>query len=433
MQRQSRSGRILTVTALCAVLSLAAAGTATGKTTVTSSVGAPVATLPFTGTGTVEGTGTGKKAPKAYDKAVAKACNDGTAIGAPQWYQLPPAHGQKVVASVDAPYVTTGRGPEQNPSGTAFVDSRTGAVLSCDGGTTRVTTARPVSVVAFYRFTPQPCDPEAEDCYWRDGDLRLLVSPTTGAAPANDLQSTATPIGALPFTGTADTSLADDDGGAGEVIDLDHCLLSAIDPDLLGTVWWRYTATSSGPLPAVSVDLGTPWSTATARAPQAFVGLVTDSGVVPVPRQSEDPWDCESPQVMEAGKTYLFGIGTFHDAYYEATLLNGAPVTLRVGPVATPGAPAGVFVTTDSRGRATASWAAPQASGATPVTAYRVVLDRRLPTGGWGAVTAVKLPATATSWRSAALSPTESYRVRVRAMNSGGPGTPVDTLVWTGR
>ncbi len=157
-------------------------------------------------------------------------------------------------------------------------------------------------------------------------------------------------------------------------------------------------------MPAMSVDLGTSWNTATARAPQVLTGLVTPSGV-----------------------------GTYHEAYSEAALQNGAPGTLRVGDVTTPGAPVGVAVTTDARGRATAGWAAPTAPGPTSVGGYRVVLDQRAADGGWTTVTAVKVPAGATTWRSAAPDPTRTNRLRVRAVNAAGPGTAVDTLVWTGR
>lgn len=431
---------VRTSRAVVAVL-LGAALVATGATTASAAarpaarpatpMAAPVATIPFSGSGAVDGTGTGAPGDAARNAAVAAACNSGAAIGAPQWYRLPAAHGQQVLASVDAPYYDTGRGPSYNASGVAVADATTGRVLSCGGAPVTLTRNRPVAVVAFYRFVPGACDWAVEDCYWQDGDLRLLVSPTSGAAPVNDLQADATPIGALPYTGTADLSMSDADGDPYGFIDFEHCLLSAIDPDLQSTAWWRWTAPASGPMPRLAVDLGTPWP-ATAPVPQVVVGELGASGVSVVPRQDPDPWNCDSPQVVEAGKTYLIGVAVYTDAYYDAPLHHGAPVTLRVGEVAGPGSPTQVAVATPAPGRAQLSWQAPLTHGASAVTGHRVVVDRRVAGGPWQTVSTVRLPASATSHAVTGLTGSDVYRLRVRALNGSGPGTPVDTVVASG-
>ena len=436
MRVSTRTRRAVVGALLGTLLAVAAAGTAQAaparKPTATpSATGTPVTTIPFSGTGSVDGTGTGTPGDPARNAAVAAACNDGTEIGAPQWYRLPALHGQKVLAAVDAPYTDTGRGHSHNPSGVAFVDSSTGAVLSCGETPLTLSRLRAVSVVAFYRFAIPACDWAEEDCYWQDGDLRLLVSPTSGAAPVNDLQAGATAITALPYSGAADTSLADDDGAAADFIDIDHCLLSAIDPTLQSTVWWRWTAPTSGLMPSLGVDLGTTWP-ATSRTPQVVAGLVGSEGITPVPRQDPDPWNCDSPQVVEAGRTYLIGVAVYHDAYYDATLQQGAPVTLRVGDVAVPGSPTQVAASASRNGRAHLSWQPPLASGTSAVDGYRVVLERRAASGPWETVSSVRLPASARELALRGLGGKDAFRLRVRALNSSGAGTPVDTLLSTG-
>jgi hypothetical protein len=424
-------GRVVVAALLGAVLVASGTASATAGRVAAAPLAAPMATVPFSGSGGVDGAGTGAPGDAARNAAVAAACNDGAPIGAPQWFRLPLAHGQGVLASVDAPYFDTGRGPSFNPSGVAITDATTGKVLSCGGSPTTLTRNRALAVVAFYRFVPGACDWSVEDCYWQDGALRLLVSPTSGAAPANDLQAAATPIGALPYTGTADLSLADADGDVTDFIDFDHCLLSAIDPGMTSTAWWRWTAPASGLMPRLAVDLGTAWPATSTPAPQVVVGLVGDDGVGLVPRQDPDPWNCESPQVVEAGRTYLIGVAVYDDDYYEANLHHGAPVTLRVGEVAAPGSPTQVAVTVPKPGRAQLAWQPPVAAGTSAVTGYRVVVDRRVAGGPWQTVSTVKLPASATAHTLRGLVPTEVYRLRVRALSAAGHGTPVDTLVAT--
>lgn len=426
-----RTSRAVVALLLGAALVAAGVTTATAAPRPAAALSAPMATIPFSGSGGVDGTGTGAPGDAARNAAVAAACNGGAAIGAPQWHRLPAAHAQRVLVSVDAPYYDTGHGPSFNPSGVAIADAASGKVLSCGGTPFALTRNRPVAVVAFYRFVPTACDWSVEDCYWQDGDLRLLVSPTSGAAPVNDLQGAATSIPSLPYVGTADLSLADDDGDPYGFIDFDHCLLSAIDPDLQSTAWWTWTAPASGPMPRLGVDLGTSWPS-TAAVPQVYVGELVAGGVQVVQRQDPDPWDCDSPQVVQAGKTYVIGVAVYTDGYYDATLQDGAPVTLRVGDVIGPGSPTEVAVTTSAPGSAQLSWQAPLTPGASAVTGYRVVVDRRVAGGPWQTVSTVRLPASATSHAVTGLTGSDVFRLRVRALNGFGPGTPVDTVVASG-
>ena len=161
------------------------------------------------------------------------------AIGAPQWHRLPSV-GQKVIASVDAPFGDTG------PSPTRTRPASPSSTSALAGPLVRRRSDRPDPQPTRLRRGVLPLHDHRLRLGGRgrlraDGDLRLLVSPTSGAAPVNDRQASATPITALPYTGTADTSLADGDGDPYGFIDFEHCLLSAIDPSFGSTVWWSWT------------------------------------------------------------------------------------------------------------------------------------------------------------------------------------------------
>jgi hypothetical protein len=389
-------------------------------------VATPVSGLPFTGSGDVTGAGTGSPGTAASNTRVAAACNAGVAVSAPQWFRLPPVASQKVYARVDAPYIS-GRNWAYNPSGSAFVDLRTGAVVSCGEGPVTLSTRRPLALVAYFASPVAECAPE-DYCDWREGALRVFVNTTTGVAPRNDHWQQASSIPSLPFTATVDTSFAD--GDEVRLFDYERCLVSAIDPRQLGTAWWRYTPRATGPL-SVSVDLRTQWDADLGRPPGAVVALLTEDGPVPVPRS--DPDNCDSPPLFQAGKTYLIGVAVYDDAYYDNTLVRGGPVTVRVGNVRTPRIPTGVSQTVSRATRSVlVNWQPPQADSGTPVTGYRVVLDRRMESGAWKQVSRTDLPSTARSWTGRRLSAAQTYRVRVSAMNRSGAGPAAELVTWTG-
>jgi hypothetical protein len=381
--------------------------------------GAPITSLPFYGSGDVTGAGTGRPGSAAANAAVATACNAGTRISGPQWYALPAASLGRVSARVDAPYYP--RGVDQNPAGTAFVDVASGKVLACGNRSVDVSARRRVAVVAYYAQPVDQCTPE-DPC--RDGSLRLYVSTTPAMAPRNDHWQKARTIRSLPVTASVDTSLADDDGPA--VLDYEHCVLSAIDPAQLGTVWWRYKATTTGPAPALRVDLRTPWNAFSPSGgfnPVAAVAELTPTGPVPAPRSNPD--DCDSPVVLRAGHTYLFAVFVFVDRYYQATPVVGGPLSLRVGAVCEPRVPMDVSVAVDRKARrATLRWSEPAgAPGAGPVTGYRVSTDRRNARGAWVRIAQRRLPASARAVTVRGLTSSQGYRLRVSAVNRAGTGT----------
>lgn len=380
--------------------------------------GAPISSLPFYGSGDVNGAGTGTRGTPAANAAVATACNRGTPISGQQWYALPAATLGRVAARVDAPYYP--HGVDQNPTGVAFVEVASGRVLACGTRPVNVSARRQVAVVAYYAEPLVQCTP---DQWCHEGSLRLYVAAVPAKAPGNDHWQKAPTIRSLPFTATVDTSTADDDGGP--VFDYEHCLRSAIDPAQLGTVWWRYKPTRTGPAPSLAVDLRTPWGgfdPSPGFNPRAVVAELTPSGPVPAPRP--DPEDCDTPLVLHAGHTYLIGVHVFVDRYYDAAPVSGGPISLRVGTVRKPRVPAGVTVDVNRKARqATLHWSPPvTATGVGGVTGYRVWTDRQGPRGTWLKIAERRLPASARSLTVKGLTSAQGYRVRVSAVNRSGTG-----------
>lgn len=396
----------------------AAAATVSETPAVVS--GAPITSLPFYGTGEVTGVGTGTSGTAAANAAVARACNGGSAIHSPQWYALPAATMGKVYARVDAPFHP--RGIDQNPSGSAFVDMSSGNVVACGGTPVDVKSTKRLGVVAYYAQPVDQCQP-LSDCAF--GSLRLYVG-SAAAAPRNDRWQHAATIRSLPFSGSVDTTAADDDGPA--VFDYEHCEMSAIDPQQHGTVWWRYTPTKSGPAPDLAVDVRTAWNRMGRSdgldgiTPRVAVAELTAAGPVPAPHQVAD--DCASPVMLRAGRTYLLAVYVFEDGYEDSTPVTGGPLTVRMGAVARPRVPQNLSVAVNRTARrAVVRWAPPAAArGATAVSRYVVRLDQRTSTGGWVTKTTTRLPASARSRTLTGLTSSAAYRVRVAAVNRAGGG-----------
>jgi hypothetical protein len=383
--------------------------------------GTPIHSLPFYGSGDVTGAGTGTSGTTQSNTSVARACNGGAPIHKPQWYRLPSVSFGKVIARVDAPYHP--RAIDQNATGSAFVDVLSGNVLACGTQPVDTGTGRAVAVVGYYKQSVDHC---TTDEYCSAGSLRLSVDARPSGAPANDRWTNATTVPSLPFTASVNSARADDDGPA--VVDFEHCERSAIDPRQRGTVWWRYTPKSTGPVPAIAVDVRSRWNRLgpidgfDGFTPRFAVARLTPTGPVPAPH--EDPQDCDSPVVLQAGQPYLIAVYVFQDRYDSSTPVTGGPLTVRIGAVQQPRVPNAAAVTVAATtGRATLRWAPPTAAaGAGPVTGYVVKLDRRSATGSWETQKTTKLAATARQWTAADLTSSLAYRLRVAAVNSAGAG-----------
>lgn len=381
--------------------------------------GTPITVIPFYGSGDVHGVGTGLPGSATANAAVAAACNAGAPIFGAQWYTLPTAPLGRLVAHVDAPFYP--HGVDFNPTGTAWVNAKTGAVLGCGSAPFHVPSTVSVSVVAYYSASVATCG--ADDNPWcADGAIRFAVTKVTGP-PANDQWQHATPVASLPFSATVDLSLADGDGP--DLIDYGTCMLSTITPRNLSTAWWSYTPTVTGTLP-LAIDVTTPWNLVgsfVGTHPRLSVLVQTPDGPVLAPR--DDPEDCDSPTTLHAGTTYLIAASVTDDAYEDANLVKGGPVNVRFGAVARPRVP-GVSASTDAAAHtATLSWSTPAAGGSAPVTGYLVTKTRI----GGGGFSVVWLPATTHSHTFHALNNTRAYRLAVRAVSSAGWSVPGHLIV----
>lgn len=289
-----------------AALAGAVVAAAPAQAATSSSTAATVRTLPFSGSGSADGAGTGGHGTVRANRAVAAACNDGRALSAPQWFAV----GKKATGSLVA--TVTGSG-----AGTAVIDHWSGAVLACTGGTV-ARASRPVDVVAYFSAPT--------------GGARfdVTIAGPSATAPSNDRLENAHPISALPFTTTADTSAADADGPA--LKDYEHCELSNWSPTQGNTVWYSYRATATGPAPAISVSPATGWADADTHgswAQQAgILEVLADGGTRLV--TNEDPWDCDTPVTLQQGTTYLIGLYYGWDADQDSVPVSGGPVKLSV-------------------------------------------------------------------------------------------------------
>ncbi len=381
----------------------------------------PVVALPFSSE-SLTGPATGGAGSAGLNGAVARQCNGGAAIGGQQWYTLPTGDlGDVLVRGQGLYWYGTDRSPSSfGSTGLAVVDHVEGTVLACGGGPVRITDDHRAAMVVY--FDPAELEACRVDEYCGIHDVRMAANRTSGV-PVNDSWQDARPLGTVPVTEHADSSLATNDGP--QLVD-GNCRALGIDPSQYGTVWWRYTPTASGELP-LAVDVATFGSSGQERMFPGSVGLarMTDSGPVRVARPLNED-GCESgPFTVEAGTTYLIGVYQAHDSYYQgAPLITGAPFTLRVGApggASVPEVPASVGVSKDDAARtATVSWSPPASDGGAAVTGYRVSRDGTDAAGAgpWSTTVA----ASARSFVFTNLRAGSTYRLTVAAVNEVGTG-----------
>jgi hypothetical protein len=301
--RRLRWSGVLLGTALAAAAVAAPAQAATNPAPTATTV----RTLPATGHGTADGHGTGGRGTARANAAVARECNGGTALLAPQWFAV----GKGTTGAVVA---TTGGGA----TAAAVVDHWTGEVLGCTGEAVSRAT-RPVDVVGYFT-APAPAS----------AALDVSITRPAAGAPGNDRMDAAQPITALPFSTTVDTAAADADGP--DLKDYSRCELSNWAPVQGNTVWYSYRPATTGPAPLISVAPASGWAAGNTHgdwAQQAGVLEVLPGGGTRLVENADD-WDCETPVTLTAGATYLIGVYYGWDADNDTVPVSGGPVKLSV-------------------------------------------------------------------------------------------------------
>ncbi len=400
---------VLGLVALCCVPSAAAA------TAAAAPPGPGIASLPFLVEGGASDGSLGGLGSPALNGAVSTVCNQGQALGSPQWFTLPAGDLGSVYAVGRAVYYP--RGMTTLRSGVAFVDHESNTVLGCGSSPVQVTASHAGAVVLYFDPAELASCRDTTSC----GEPRasLHVGRSSGV-PGNDTTAQPRRIPSLPYTGAGDSALADSDGPS--PVDL-SCAKSMISPSQRSTVWWTFTAAASGVVP-MTVDAETYGTPERARTFAPVVGLVqqTAAGLVRVPRP-KDQYDCESgPFSVQAGQTYLVGVASVRDSYYGGPLVEGGRFDLHVGSIGAPAAPAEVRVSQAAPGSVAVTWDPPAPVPGAPVEAYEVTRDGTA-ADGTGPTTA-RVPAATRSQAFSGLTPGATYRFSVRALSAAGTGVP---------
>lgn len=425
IRSSSRRGKgLIGLMALSSVGSLLLPHSATA-TTPLPIAGTTIHTMPyFMRVGLVSGPddlGAGTPGTSAINSAVSVACNGGTPIFRPQWFNLPQDGLGMIISATAAEYHPASGGVTIYPSGLAYVGTRTGQVVSCGSKPVDVTAAGPLSLVAYIadEQSISSCLPVTSPCHALT--LRMYSSPTTGRAPANDALRDARPIASLPSTQLVDTTYATPDGPL--LVDYQNCDPANAKPRQYGSVWYRYSPVATGPVPIAVEPLLVDPNPAIFPLKAAWVEL-TAAGPRLVPRSGAS---CDSPVVLLAGHTYYLGVSAEDDAANNALRITGGPLAVRVGAGLTPSAPIGIGVSADDAARsATLTWGPPATAGATAITAYQVsTVDPRTGKVGYS----VTLPATARSYTFRNLMHSVATGLVVEAVNASGAGTPVGRVV----
>jgi hypothetical protein len=126
----------------------------------------------------------------------------------------------------------------------------------------------------------------------------LNTSPALAVAPTNDDIGSPIVIGAIPFTTTIDSTEASSDG----TTDPGYCFGPDLGPDP-ATVWFRYTATATGPLGATT--FGSDYDTT------LYIGTLNAAGSFEQIACGDDSRTLQSAVRFDAtaGTTYLFAVG----------------------------------------------------------------------------------------------------------------------------
>ncbi len=400
MSRRVRTAAAAAVVALVGALLTAAPSQATSAL-----LGPILGPLPAWGTS--GGTGT-----PALNDAVSRSCYASAPLGDPQWFTLPAGNLGPVYARGHSLSDNNGHRPDELATRAALVDVATGSVLSCNGGPVP-TSGHTTAVVVW--VSPSEYSHYLTSCggpdYWcEDPTTTVYVAPTTGAVPDNDALANARAVPSLPFTDGGDSSLATKDGPD---FPATYPGGSSIDPTDYGTVWWTYTATRTGLLPAAA--------TSDVFRARTVLAEQTPSGLVPIPYATGDLGDPLYAFPVETGKSYVIGVDTTVDRYYEPPPLDsGGAYTMTLGRIGAPLWPELTTAVTSGTDAVDVSWAGDGTTpGMAPTTSFAASIVSSAPAS---TPTTVTLPASARSHTFTGLDPAASYAVSVHATNALGDG-----------
>ena len=330
----------------------------------------------------------------ALNGLVSRTCYGGAALGAPAWFTLPSGDlNTVIVRGQEIQDVPSGKGSDYPfMSGrVALVDYLHGRVLSCYGGPAAVAASTPTAAVVWIstgdlNIYRSECSYSAWFC--GQPPTRVHVQQlSTAAVPDNDAMAAARPITSVPFSTDGNSALATSDGPQ---FPPQGCSVSEFRPIDYGTVWWRWTASYTGPL-IYAIDDQVPGR-------RMVIARVTPDGAVPLDRPREEAMGCPTGDYsVVAGQSYLIGVSVMVDYYYDGVPIEtGGPYRFYLG---APGAPLAVDLVASSSGSDSVAltWTASGTPpGGSSVTSFRVTRDGRS-AAGVGSTT-VTLPAGARSY-----------------------------------
>jgi hypothetical protein len=269
--------------------------------------------------------------PAALNSAVSSSCNGGRPLTAQRWWTLP--------ATVPGPQFVYAKGtaPLDGHLATAydipmaFVDYASGQVLACSGDPLSLVSRPSVALVIWFDPALIDCVSQSYyDCHASAYDV--VVGTTSAVSPTNVDDATATTIPSnADWTETGDSVVSSKD--LDEVASGADMSCQTLVPEAHHAVWWRYTATATGVMPA-RLDVQQLPLGGGAIAPMRLALL----------EQTADGWqyadnsDCAdaAPLAVTAGHTYFLVAAAQYDTVWDVPFTLGSPYTLHVAPVGTP-------------------------------------------------------------------------------------------------
>lgn len=350
-----RSVRAATVAALAVVAALLVPGTAHAA----PDLGPVMTSLP----GSASGGGVGDD---ALNTLVSTACESGTPLTAPAWFQLASGLNGSVFARTRIQVPSTGSTSLVTSARVAIVDVTDAKVLSCDGSPVVLVAGHTHALVV--RVDADEWASTLAFCQEVDCPRPTEVFADHGVSPpGNDDLANATVVTKLPYSTTGNTALATDDGPYG----YSRCESFSGVMEPVGTAWWRWTATADGYLAADASGSG--WTPCTS---------VVDADTT-APGPEWQWWFDENGAPRRqfpvvAGHTYLVRVAQEYDiSYLPRPLQTGGPFSLSLTFAAGPGPARQLDLQRSASDALALTWTPPVTSPTSaPITGYDVSFVR---------------------------------------------------------